>query len=37
MAWRGGFDGHCYSKDDFTKYVATISMGRLASGIFGPS
>jgi hypothetical protein len=25
MAWRGGFDGHCYSKDDFTKYVATIS------------
>jgi hypothetical protein len=27
MTWRGGFDGHCYSKDDFTKYVATISWG----------
>lgn len=27
MTWHGGFDGHCYSKDDFTKYVAGITWG----------
>jgi hypothetical protein len=27
MAWRGGFDGHCYSKDEFTAYVAGLHWG----------